>query len=342
VSAPPAAIDSGRQREVAVNALKGLAIVGIIFYHVSNRRFSDDLRGAIAVIVALFSWSIYAFIFVSGYLQSLSRRREGVLEHIGRRARRLLGPYLLLGTIYATVQQIIERSGLLSDMSPDRFAPTWFGKMVALLTCGHLDGYGHVVGEQLYFFVLLFVVTVAFALITQLRAGPKTLAAGTAALGCLLICYAAATHGNLTSLGIFDTLGALFQYSLGFLFGKTEAQKANWRIASAAGILLAVFVLVVFHTAVGLVLIVPLLLLEIFLLVNRTAVLTPLVVLGVASSTIFAYHTPFILQPLLIILFRLHVPEFLNVTLSICLTIAACICLRRVMDRATWLHPFRI
>ena len=46
--------------------------------------------------------------------------------------------------------------------------------------------------------------------------------------------------------------------------------------------------------------------------------------------------------PLLIILFKLKVPQALNVTLSVLITLAACIVIHKILHRYTWLKWFRI
>ena len=86
--------------------------------------------------------------------------------------------------------------------------------------------------------------------------------------------------------------------------------------------------------------------LALFLALSRVAAAIPGLgvfrLLGETSGSIYAFHTPFILQPLLIILFKLKVPQALNVTLSVLITLAACVVIHKILHRYAWLKWFRI
>lgn len=84
----------------------------------------------------------------------------------------------------------------------------------------------------------------------------------------------------------------------------------------------------------------------VFLLLSRVPEgsrwLAPAKVLGQASGSIFAFHTPFMLQPLLIFQFKAQVPQYANVAISVSVTLALCVVVHKVLHRFEALRWLRV
>lgn len=100
--------DSSKDRTIL--AIKGLAIIGVVFHHLVNRR-QDPLTSELVVsLLILFHWCVLAFIAVSGYLHAWSdtRRVKGVAEFVFLRFNRLLIPWLALIIFFALIWQTLS------------------------------------------------------------------------------------------------------------------------------------------------------------------------------------------------------------------------------------------
>ena len=329
-------------RQSAVDVLKGLAIVGVVLHHVKNRRFDADVQEHLLGVIHVVAWAVYAFMFGSGYLHALSRRAEAAGGFIGRRAQRLLVPYLWLGVLYAVVFQVIQNLGLV-DYDPTRIEPNLLGKVKSLLLCDQ----EHVIGEQLYFFVLLFGISSAFVLLLAISTSTWFVAW---LVGVLAVVLAGLMMVNplplaTTGLSVEMLVGALLQYALGFLLGRTRDALGRWHRVAVGGVVVAA-ALAAINGPAGYSVAMLWVPLTLFLILNRLVAgspwFGPWAALGQASGSIFAFHTPFILQPLLIILFKLKVPQYANVAISVLVTLVLCVAIHKVLNRYSWLRWFRI
>ncbi len=329
-------------RQAAVDVLKGLAIVGVVLHHVRNRRFDADVQASLLVVMQVAAWAVYAFLFGSGYLHALSRRTEAAGIFIGRRAQRLLVPYLWLGVLYAGVFQLIQSLGLV-DYDTARIAPGLVGKVKSLLLCDQ----EHVIGEQLYFFVLLFGISSLFVLLLEISRSSWVLAwiAGVLLVGMGGLMIARPLPLPATGMSLEVWVGGMFQYVLGFLVGRSRDALTRWKWGVGAGFGVAVL-LALMNRAAGYswaLLFVPL---ALFLLLSRVPEgshwLALPKVLGQASGSIFAFHTPFMLQPLLILQFKAQVPQYANVAISVGVTLALCVAIHKVLHRFEALRWLRV
>lgn len=317
--------------------LKGFAIVGVVLYHVINRRFEDDTKNYLQLIRTGFSWCVYAFLFLSGYLQARSSKSENWQSHAIRRAKRLLIPYLVIGLAYALLYQIIQNLKWV-ETNPPLYPPTLCGKIFELLICRSP------VGVQLYFFVLLFLVSVLvfpFVERWKLRRVARVLAV-IFTIFCIFECFFPC---SLPTVGLSNAmiLIGIFEYSLGFLFGRTECFREAWLWCAGAAGLITGTVAIIRGSYATLMMIIPLL---VFMLLQSISVrgrfFQIFEVLGEASSTIFAFHSPFILSTIIILQLKLAVPSALNASLSLLLTLAICAGLHIVITRNKQLKFLRI
>lgn len=286
----------------AILSVKAAAIIGVVFHHIANRRFHPDAQDTATFLAELFGWVVFAFIGLSGWLHAMSqeRRPRGVLTSIGMKFRRLMIPYASLVLLYAAIWQGIQRFGIAGI--GDRLPKSFLSKIYRSFTGGDFEP----VAEQLYFFPLLFFVAVlgVVAINAHHLFGPALLAAASLVAGILLTPDSADSG---FSAGVF--LFAIFSYSAGILLFHFRENKHRW----TAVILVSVIVILSTHldnwTKVA-----PLFLMAGLPGLKRFS-LPPLEWIGKASGTIFAYHTPFILQPMIVISARLpdgyHIPAML-------------------------------
>jgi hypothetical protein len=299
-------------KDRTILAIKGLAIIGVVFHHIANRRLDHQAAGWLQVLIVLFNWCVLAFFCISGYLQALSdsKRTRPVWEFTQVRFNRLVVPYILLIILYASIWQIIQAFHIpnIAVKIPNDF----FGKMR-----DSLWPVDNQVAQQLYFFPLLFVVSLILVII-QSRIGLFGMwAASLITFGVGLKFFPASFTGF--SLGVF--LWAICFYASGYLLFHYRTQKASIRVILFAFTLL----LVIFSGYLGIIRCLPLWLIAegAFLRLDHTPLLGRL---GEASGTIYIYHTPFIIQPLAIAATYLHGPlaQFIGAMFAAFIAIGAC------------------
>lgn len=305
---PPAHVESPpARREPAIDILKGLACVAVTAHHLLNKAFAETERAWIE------AWGIalpgvIVFLLVAGYLHGGSAHRRPVksVDYIWSRAKRLLPPFFGLTLIYAVLYTIVVRAGIYPSASDP--SPVWYEKWWVNLTCAP----GRV-GEQLYFLPLVFFFAVAATGFLRLTRGARAWWLGGAiVLGCTSLAfpqfYDTYLPGHPPHWPWSEAAMGLAAYFLGF-YAATASRVALGLIltlASALGIVFAfegqtqpyyLFAAISLFSAV-------------MLLRPRFA---PLEWLGRASFTIFLYHTPFFIQPLLY-LAAAHLPRAWHVT----------------------------
>ncbi|OAM91475.1 acyltransferase [Termitidicoccus mucosus] len=281
-------------KNYSVLIAKGIAIIGVVAHHIANRRFPEPERGEIAMLGLILGQPITMFFCASGYLHALSRARKpdaSFWPFITARARRLLIPFVIIALVYSVVYTQLVGTGLLSDALGT--SQPWWKKWFATLTCSPGG-----VGEQLYFLPLLFLVTVSAA---GFLAVSRNRVEWVFPLACVLIATAFLTPGFYELLPGRPILPwhRLAECVGIYLLGYTMAARPGWvawlggtAAALAAGAWAAgrmdafhcVFWIVLFSAA----------------LISKVR-FRPLEIIGQASGTIYIYHTPFILQPLLVI-----------------------------------------
>ncbi|AHF94949.1 hypothetical protein OPIT5_30860 [Opitutaceae bacterium TAV5] len=272
----------------AIHALKGIAIVGVIFHHVQNRRFSSEMNAAIEILPALFSWCVLLFFAISGWLHSLAEERnpKTIGMFLRNRTRRLLVPFAALVLLYAAMWQVVQAMGI-GDMGARLSTSFWTKIVQSVPGCDY-----NPVAEQLYFLPILFIVGSVIHLSFRLLGlgGVWGCTLGGAFAGMILT----PDSGNTgPSSGVILFGG--FCYASGFLMHRYR--NFSYRIAVVLAVALLFFLVLGIE---GLPKVVPLLMIE---CMHQTGLskITPVCLAGEASGTIYAYHTPFILAPLVIL-----------------------------------------
>lgn len=295
------------RRDYAIDALKGLAILGVVIHHLPNRRFSTSLNQSLDRLVNIFSWSVFAFLFCAGILSARSKRVSSFSSFITVRSRRLLLPYLVLGIVFAGAIQILQdlRIGIERRSVDDNLI-----HKVEELVC--LRAF---YGEQLYFFVLLFVVSLAARLLGVRWSKFHSIAL--LSLAFVPIIALVRQDGVLRNTGF--NIEMFFLGLLQYLLGVCVEQRCRHRhLPFVVMIILAVqaiFFAAKFDASSNVwSALVPLFLYSLLRVIpSRVLVNAGLVGLGATSAAIFAYHSPLIIRLIPPLLLRFDVPQSLCV-----------------------------
>lgn len=327
------------KRDDAVDCLKGLAIIGVMLHHVSNRRFTEETIQAVGDVVGFFSWSVYAFIFLAGYLHGRSKH-AGSDAFLLKRGRRLLIPYFILTFVYAVLYHMVSILGIIETSG--RYPETLLGKLWNVFEVGNAS----LIGVQLYFYPLLFIVSALFSLMRSggLKAGWVLITTFTV-VGLAVV----TSEGDLPTTGMsrqMIVIGCL-QYALGFYLSEM-ANSIKLILISILGVIFLGAVLVWFGHLVGcIVLLTPIALLLAFQVAFRRSQIVrtsamPLNYLGRVSSQIFAFHDPFILQVLLIALLMAFGSDLVAIYGGLGGTVLVCLIVHELSKRSSVLVFLRI
>lgn len=270
--------------------IKGLAIVGVVFQHLHNRRFLPQTLEWTDWVASLFCWCVLAFLAASGWLHAHSEQKKsrGMGEFVLSRIKRLLVPFAILVFVYAVGFELIQRSGIIQMRGTVPVA--FLDKLTASLWPVDQQ---QTVAEQLYFLPLLFCISLPIHALV--RWGGER-----AVMGLALAAYVTGLcwYPNSPNTGFFVGVyvWGVFSYGAGYWLQRHPAVIRNLLCAglAAAGVAMVA-------GPAGVYKLLPLAFLAVLPWIEKTpeSILTQA---GEASGTIYIYHTPFLLQPLLILL----------------------------------------
>lgn len=281
----------GSSRSQAIDAVRGLAIIGVFFLH--DRFFArgnDSYRAYADAFAVVFDWSVIAFFFLSGLL---SRRQGKFIESTKRNFVRLMLPFFLFNVFYNLAFLSLAGLGCL---------PSAVVKLGEIWTWPFVSP-----AFQLYFLPFLFVSLTAVQASMCLPFS-RTARGLDIALVCLILlvlafyglagCPSRANGNDLLLLPLYTAgvaYGMLLQgrtgrvpailFSLGGMAGM-----AGWAVISASAV-----------STTCLALFVPHLLLVFFEKSKTGAVRGALAWLGQRAGGIYLWHTP-LLMPVVNIL----------------------------------------
>jgi len=142
-------------RYAEVDALKGVAIIGVLFAHLSfEGRFDASTLNAVGVLQGLFGWCVIAFFFASGLLGKPVGRKDALVGFVRKRFVRLIIPCWVFSVSYRLLRCGLFLTGRFSWDSP--------------IPESAADALGFFLlpeGPQFYFLVYLFCVAVLFELL---------------------------------------------------------------------------------------------------------------------------------------------------------------------------------
>ena len=300
-------------KDRTILALKGLAIIGVAYYHIASRRIDPELISWANYIIIAFRWCVLGFFLVSGYLQGLSdsKKHRTFLEFTRARVWRLLVPFVLFVLFYSCCWQLVQAihlPNLAVNIPPD-----FIGKITSGLW--PVDSQ---VAEQLYFFLLLFGISISLIIVQKLL-GPYGMWAATVLAGAAGLIYFPSKFTGF-NWGVF--IWGIAFYAGGYLLFHYRTKKSAVRIA----LLVTTVILIGGSGTFGLSRCIPLWLLTegTTLRLDRASLL---VSLGDASGTIYVYHTPFLIRSLVIVtLLLVHgkVLQFIGLNLDVFMAIGLC------------------
>jgi fucose 4-O-acetylase-like acetyltransferase len=303
-------------RVQAIDSVKGIAIIGVLFIHMSfTRRFDPATLADIQMLQHVFAWCVLAFFFASGYLHgNTPRTAPRWIDFVKKRARRLLVPCLLFSWGYKLALLAAKSAGMASTAPP---APplTPLSLLVAVLSPA---------APQFYFLVDLFVIAVGVHTLTRFRIfrdemGPWIL--GTILLQSYWLLPLGVPHG--------EDPGLLPLYAASYLLGyQSSASRIpqHSRHASLRNCVLAVLgasgLAVAFARPQLLHVAVPVILLQVALRLP-IRLQSPLAFLGRRSGAIYVWHTPIVMPAISLLLTHFSVNGVPLILAMTVLTLAA-------------------
>jgi len=318
-------------RLATIDQLKGLAIMAVVCYHLDDWRLHIDHRPLLLIV----GWCVFAFLFAAGLLHRLKLDAMPTGEFLRQRARRLLVPFALIGSLMCVIRQLMEAT--MGAELRLRYPPTLAGKIA-----GHFMLQDPMVAYPLYFFVLLLVVSVLFKLLKpgNGRGVNLTVCAGLS-LGATVLSWAVTGRAHCTGFGLEMVLMGLFQYSAGYVLAESltgAASRPMWYLTVGIGALGLVLRVPEFSLAA-----VPSLMFLVLTHGHKQSWRLPLLeYLGQRSGTIFAYHIPFVTGLLIVLFFKLGLPVYLNFTFTFIATLIVCSALHEVLYRWKVFKWFRV
>lgn len=282
-------------RSNAISFIKGVAIVGVVFHHISNRRLDASVTDSLASLQSFFSWAVLMFVAVAGWLHAVTeeKKKVGFLDFSKSRFFRLIVPYVFLVFFYSLIWQFLQVFGL-SGVGV-RLSDSLWGKIHCSINLVCYEP----VAEQLYFLPVLFVISITarlFSLLFGPVRGAILLMALSLSLGLGLT-----PDSKNTGLNIGFFLFGLYCYSSGFLL---YAWRKDWRCVPY--VILSVLAVLSLSESESVSKVVPVLVIMSIFWLEKLGV-SGLTLVGEASGTIYAYHTPFVLQPMVIAVSRMPV-----------------------------------
>jgi hypothetical protein len=279
------------ERNHTIDFLKCICIIGVVLHHCSNRRLLPEVREIFSYAAYLTDWCVIGFIGLSGFLEgSRSVAGNDWKAYVIRDCNRLLLPFVVLSFFYSLTFQLADLCGFqLRSSVPSTFT----GKFMDTLLC-RVSG----VAEQLYFLPLLLSIRLASRI--AIRILPFLFVAIT---GYILL-FVGEIH--LTGLSSVTCLLGMQAYLLG-LMASNNAKHAVF-VALATGISVGLKV----HNWQ---IIVGLLLPTLGSVYKLDVPLCNLI--GSGAGAVFAYHTPVLLQSMIIGI------SFIQGILEQCVTVTA-------------------
>jgi len=316
------------QRDTAIDVIKGIGIVGVLFLHASfAKRFSDESLRAIEVVQYYLQWCVVGFFFTAGLLTRGAQTFSDWRSFLRKRGERLLIPCVAFSLTYNLLLVALTATGRFELTA----IPSTLGDWVRLLLTP--------AEPQLYFLVYLFVISAVLELLLLGCRGQ---------LGCELVLLIAILAAELVRPAIGTITGPDYGlipiYSAAYLCGALMRRHGGvWpylipalTAAAFAGLALATsnfniawagFPLVIYQ-GVKLLPVAPL---------DQTVGW-----LGRHSAEIYVWHAPIVNRFLSIVICGLIGGGYLAVAMTLIATIAASVLLAKIVNRAPWLWMFRV
>ena len=303
-------------RIAEVDITRAVAIIGVVVLHSTfQSRFGDNAMAVVSALGRLFDWAVLAFFFASGLLHDQGLPFAALLK---KKFVSLLAPFFAYNAFYNICFAGIAAGGLhINDFNPGlRLLLTGLFKSPAF---------------QLYFLPYLFCISIVVWTLNNLARRYR----GPLDMGVILLVVAFYVVNGFPRFSYGSEYAKLPLYLGAYLVGLVGRPlfEKPCRVPGMLWVILcAVLCLLVLFRLTMLSLLVPPLL---FCAAANSKCLRefrPFARLGRHSGSIYVWHTPLMLPCCTLLLARLHVPALLNFSLSLGLTLGACILLRGGVD----------
>lgn len=323
---------TSRARIQSVDALKGVAILGVLFIHMAfTARFDSAALSHVKLLQNVSAWCVLAFFFASGVLHACNDSDCTFTGFVRRRAVRLLIPCAAFTWLCKLLLLAANACGFLTSESV-----AWPATASGLLSFVFVPA-----APQFYFLAHLFAIAVIIHLLLKMRLLGNPVVPWIGA-GALLQAYwllpLEKPHGEaLTQLPIYTAI-----YLAGFGFA-SAGEKNRIPCKTRLGLLFFITATI----AVGmkheqaLHAIVPPLLILVLSLAPASGI-SPPAWLGRKSGVIYAWHTPILMPALSLLLAKTPLNGWLLVASMTILAITGSLLVGSVVaifDRRGW---FRI
>jgi len=144
-------------RDYQIDAMKGVAIILVLFGHVTTPGFADRL---------LYSFHMPLFFFLSGYVAFASAQKYKTGELLFRRVKSLLVPFIFMSFVFDLVYEVVIHGASLSAYLSNiaKGGPYWFlwALFLCFLALAAAEELEKHIGVLAYLVVLLVITCVLF------------------------------------------------------------------------------------------------------------------------------------------------------------------------------------
>jgi hypothetical protein len=277
-------------------------------------------------VVSLLPWCVLGFFFAS----ALTLNMTGSWQVVITRTRRLLIPYLALGSVYVIMWGVMKAS------SVDGFLQCIVGDFMCLLTVREP------VGEQLYFLPLLFLVSLPWLVIPPgwSRKAVAMIYSGLLFLAALFAIFINGDFNLGTGITINNFIAASLVYCLGVLRENISREINNCSLWTLLIAISATAIAALTNCSLFIWVVMPLAIYQTIVaanLFNRPGFpMNWLTSAGVNSSWIYAYHTPFIIYPTLALVLMFGGGDITAIILAILAALIIPVFIGKLLSRLKW------
>lgn len=275
------------------DAFKFLAIIGVILAHLpATGRFDAGAWGVVETLQQATAWCVLGFFAVSGVLFKAGAVGRPFREELGRRARRLLVPWLAFSALYKVAIPALAAAGMVRTYTPPPHDLPGFASWLL-----------QPADPQLYFLLYLFLIQ-AFLLLIRRASPVLPVVAGLIAAG---LWTWGALQGPLPEFLHGASWKLVLLYLAFFAAGMFCGQSMRRMIGVGLGLSVVAGLLVWTGKdwLIAWQLTAPWMLLMALRAMSQRALLQPLAALGRLSGVVYVWHTPVVMGAVVFVCLRL-------------------------------------
>ena len=270
-------------RKSEIDNLKGLAIIGVVFVHMSfYSRFSAETIKIIDFLQLIFGWCVIAFFFSAG-LVSKKVKREYLIDFSRKKFKRLIIPCFYFSLTYKLILAVISYLGFSSYSSiiPDTLID------LSLFIIAP-------VGPQFYFLYYLFACSMISIALELFLSRNMICIFAIFVLPILFYFIESPINSYGPDLNLIPIY--LYSYILGMLFSKCNSKNLNKLYAfSSLSISLVILIITNNQYLVFIQIYIPIIIWLSFIKLSSISSLFNKTKLGMYSGGIYVWHTPIVL-----------------------------------------------